>query len=73
MTPVLELELMRSAVVGKLGVWQTLTALAPDLGLPPSLFEVLADQARRQAETFDRLHGEVVPQAFRTGEVSAGE
>ncbi|HLS73688.1 MAG TPA: NAD-dependent epimerase/dehydratase family protein [Actinomycetaceae bacterium] len=73
MTPVLELELMRSAVMGKLGVWQTLAALAPDLGLPPALFEGLADQARRHAETFDRLHGEVVPQAFLAGEVSAGE
>ena len=73
MTPVLELELMRSAVMGKLGVWQTLTALSPELGLPPDLFVALADQARQQAETFDRLHGEVVPQAFYSGEVSAGE
>ena len=73
MTPVLELELMRSAVVGKLGGWQTLTELAPGLGLPAELFEALADRAREQAATLEELHGQVVPGAFRAGEVSAGE
>lgn len=65
MTPVLELELMRSAVVGKLSGWQTLAELAPDLGLPPELFAGLADRAREQARTLERLHGQVAGEAFR--------
>ncbi|GAA3646747.1 NAD-dependent epimerase/dehydratase family protein [Microbacterium marinilacus] len=69
MTPVLEIEVMRSAVIGKLGGWQTLLTLAPDLGLPPGLFEDLADQARVQADTLGRLHAEAVPGAFGPGVV----
>lgn len=69
MTPLLEIELMRSAVMGKLGVWQTLIALAPDLGLPPELFTALAERARDQAATVERLHQHVVPEAFRADHV----
>ncbi|OCG75792.1 NAD-dependent epimerase/dehydratase family protein [Microbacterium sediminis] len=65
MTPVLELELMRSAVIGKLGGWETLAALAPDLGLPVETFRDLADRARAQAATFEELHARVLPDAFR--------
>ncbi|WP_261163885.1 NAD-dependent epimerase/dehydratase family protein [Microbacterium sp. Marseille-Q6965] len=65
MTPVLELELMRSAVVGKLGGWETLAELAPDLGLPADSFRALADRARAQAATLEQLHARVVPGAFR--------
>ena len=69
MTPVLEIDLMRGAVIGKLGGWETLTELAPDLGLPRALFVQLAEQARAQADVLGRLHAEVVPEAFRDGHV----
>ncbi|PYG00563.1 Nucleoside-diphosphate-sugar epimerase [Georgenia satyanarayanai] len=69
MTPVLESELMRSAVMGKLGLWQTLTELSPDLGLPAPMFEALAQQARDQAETYERFHQHIVGDVFRDGEV----
>lgn len=65
MTPVLEVELMRSAVVGKLGGWETLAALAPDLGLPTELFTTLAERAREHADLFGRLHQHVAGSAFR--------
>lgn len=65
MTPVLELEVMRGAVAGKLAGWQTLGELAPDLGLPPELFHGLADRAREQALTLERLHRQVVGESFR--------
>ncbi|MPV36980.1 NAD-dependent epimerase/dehydratase family protein [Georgenia subflava] len=61
----LEIELMRSAVVGKLGVWQTLTELAPELGLPRERFAALADQAREHAAVLDRLHEQVRGATFR--------
>ncbi|WP_152187944.1 NAD-dependent epimerase/dehydratase family protein [Georgenia satyanarayanai] len=69
MTPVLESELMRSAVMGKLGLWQTLVELSPDLGLPAPMFEALAQQARDQAETYERFHQHIIGKAFRTGEI----
>jgi nucleoside-diphosphate-sugar epimerase len=65
MTPVLELELMRSAVIGKLGGWETLAALAPDLGLPAETFHDLAERARSQADVLGELHARVAPEAFR--------
>ena len=66
MTPGLEVELLRSAVVGKLGGWETLAALAPDLGLPVELFTTLAERAREHADLFGRLHHPVAGSAFRT-------
>lgn len=68
MTPVLEVERMRSAVVGKLGGWETLAALAPDQGLPVELFTTLAERAREHADLFGRLHHHVAGSAFRTAE-----
>lgn len=65
MTPLLEIELMRSAVIGKLGLWQALTELAPDLGLPAELFTALSEQAREQVATLERLHQVAIPRAFR--------
>ncbi len=64
MTPLLEIELMRSAVAGKLGGWQTLTHLAPTLGLPPELFAALAERARAHAATLEDLHATVASEAF---------
>lgn len=69
MTPVLETEVMRGAVTAKLGAWETLTELAPDLGLPVETFTALAERARVQAEVLGRLHRHVVPEAFRGGNV----
>lgn len=61
---------MRSAVVGKLGGWQTMARLAPDLGIPVELFEGLAAQSRGQIDTLGRLHDGLIDQAFRDGEIS---
>ena len=61
---VLELELMRAAVLAKLGGWQTLARLAPRLGLPPATFETLADAARRQASRLEELHSTAVGDVF---------
>ena len=73
MTPLLELELFRGAVMGKLGLWQVLSHLAADLGLTAARFDALAQQARDQAEMFDRLHARVRTEAFVRGdEVDAG-
>lgn len=69
MTPVLEIELMRSAIMGKLGGWETLAELAPELGLPREQFQRLAARAREQADTLTRLHAHIVPVAFRAGHV----
>ena len=65
MTMVLEAELMRAAVLGKLGGWQTLTELAPELGLDPARFTALADDARSQIEALSRVHEHARSNAFR--------
>ena len=56
LTLVLESEVMRSAVMGKLGLWQTLQDLSGDLGLDGSRFDRLATTARDQIATLDRVH-----------------
>ena len=56
LTLVLEAELMRSAVLGKLGGWETLQELAPELGLEPATFVGLAADSRSQIETLSRVH-----------------
>lgn len=53
---VLELEVLRGAVMVKLGSWQTLARIAPLLGLPAATFESLAEQAREQARRLEALH-----------------
>ena len=65
MTMVLETELMRGAVLGKLGGWQTLEELAPDLGLDPATFQKLADDARGQVDALGRVHDHASRNAFR--------
>jgi UDP-glucose 4-epimerase len=59
MTPLLELELLRSAVVGKRGMWLTLTDLAPALGIDAGRMSALIDQSDRQLETLDAAHAYV--------------
>jgi nucleoside-diphosphate-sugar epimerase len=68
MTPVLETEIMRGAVMGKLGAWETLAELSDDLGLPADMFTALAERTREQAAILERLHRRIVPGAFRRGE-----
>ncbi|MCU1531738.1 MAG: hypothetical protein JWO49_1309 [Arthrobacter sp.] len=65
MTMVLEAELMRSAVMGKLGLWQVLEELAPDLGLDPVPLAALARDGHAQVETFSRVHEHARRNAFR--------
>ena len=72
MTLVLESELMRAAVLAKIGGWQTLEELAPDLGLEPSRFAGLTTEARTQIETLGRVHEHARRNAFRKGRDFAG-
>lgn len=65
MTMVLETELMRAAILGKLGGWQTLEELAPDLGLDRATFQKLGDDARSQIEALSRVHEHARRNAFR--------
>lgn len=66
MSPLLELELMRSAVIGKRSGWQVLGTYAADLGLPEELFTDLAQRAAAQARTLEDLHERVRTQALYT-------
>lgn len=66
LTPLLETELMRSAIIGKLGLWQTLTANAEVWGLAPDEFDDLVDVAHRQLETLDAVHAHLRTRALRT-------
>lgn len=65
MTMVLEVELMRSAVLGKRGGWQTLADNAELLGLDAQLFHELAEAALRQHEILDEVHAYARRRAFR--------
>ena len=68
LSPLLELELMRAAVNGQAGLWETLADLAPDLGLPRERFEELAERSRGFSARLERLHEMVRGEAFRTGD-----
>jgi hypothetical protein len=65
MTMVLEAELMRGAILGKIGGWQTLEELAPDLGLDRAIFQKLGDDARGQIDALSRVHDHARRNAFR--------
>ena len=67
MTPVLEIELMRGAVAAKLGCWETLADLSPELGFPSAVFIDLAARARAQLTMLQGLHERVAAGAFRVG------
>jgi hypothetical protein len=67
MTMVLEAELMRAAVMGKLGGWQTLQELAGDLGLDQARFTDLIRDAHAQIAALDRVHEHARINAFRNG------
>ncbi|MFC8597423.1 NAD-dependent epimerase/dehydratase family protein [Isoptericola sp. NPDC057191] len=68
MSVVLETELMRSAVVGKIGGWRTLEEHAAELGLDPAQFHELGVLAEDQLATLDRLHEHARRRAFRTAD-----
>ncbi len=72
MTMVLESELMRAAILAKLGGWQTLEELAPDLGLDRATFVKLGDEARSQIEALSRVHEHARRNAFRTSRDISG-
>ena len=65
MTMVLETELLRCAVIGKRGGWQTLAENADELGLDATVFHELAEQALRQHEQLDEVHAHARRRAFR--------
>lgn len=56
LTPLVEAEFMRSAIVAKIGLWRTLMDLSPHLNLDPANFQNLQDQAATQLLTFDDMH-----------------
>jgi len=65
LTPLLETELMRSAVIGKLGLWQTLAANAEAWGLAAAEFDELVARAHAQLETLDAVHAYLRTRALR--------
>lgn len=65
MSMVLETELMRSAVLGKKGVWQTLRDNSEHLGLNEDFFDELVASADKQAAVLDQVHQYARGRAFR--------
>ncbi|TKR26894.1 hypothetical protein FA014_03280 [Cellulomonas hominis] len=64
LTAVLEIDLMRGAVIAKRGLWETLHIWADDLGLDPAQLQRLLDQADEQIATLTRLGQVAREQAF---------
>lgn len=65
LTPFFEVEIMRGAVAGKMGGWQTLAHYSDMLGLPPGRCEELVEQSRAQIATLDALHSRLRGRVFR--------
>ncbi|MBC7289833.1 MAG: hypothetical protein H5T83_00680 [Actinotalea sp.] len=61
----LEVELLRSALVGKLGGWQVLEDLAPDLGLDRARMAELRARTLEQVATMDEVHAAVRSRVLR--------
>lgn len=72
MTTVLEMELMRSAVLGKRGAWQVLADNAQELGLDAERFRDLAEQAMDQHEQLDEIHASARRRTFSRDEPLTG-
>lgn len=66
-SPLLETELARSAVIGQMGLWQTLTTLAEQLSLDRADYEALIAKTTRQLEALDQIHVVVREAAFTDG------
>lgn len=56
MTMLLEAELMRGAILGKKGGWQTLREHAEDLNLDPRVFDQLVEASEKQIAALDEVH-----------------
>lgn len=67
MSPLLETELARSAVIGQMGLWQTLTTLAEELSLDRADYEARTAKTTRQLEALDQIHVVVRTAAFTDG------
>lgn len=67
MAPLLELELLRGAVMGKQGLWQVLEEYAEPLGLDAAEFAQRARDADEQRERVAQMHGRLRPSAFWQG------
>lgn len=65
MTMVFEAELMRSAVLAKIGGWQTLREHADEVGLDPAQLDELIAQAHQQIDALGRFHAYARERAFR--------
>lgn len=65
MSPLLELEVLRSGVIGKLGLWQTLVDYSGELSLDPNVYRAYADQAQEQLQILETLHAGVRASALR--------
>ncbi len=61
---VLELELLRGAVMAKQGLWQSLHDLAGPLGLDADELDRLTETATVQRERLERMHATVRTDAF---------
>ncbi|WP_291313821.1 NAD-dependent epimerase/dehydratase family protein [Corynebacterium sp. UBA2622] len=66
MSLLLEAELLRSAIAGKIGGWEVLRDNASHLGLAPEVFEELITAARGQLELATQVHEHASATAFRT-------
>ncbi|EYR64201.1 hypothetical protein N866_14415 [Actinotalea ferrariae CF5-4] len=61
----LEVEILRAALVGKLGVWQVLEDVAGDLGLEAARMTELRERTLRQVATMDEVHAAVRARVLR--------
>ena len=66
MALLLEAELLRSAVEGKIGGWEVLRDNAAHLGLAAEVFDELIDAARGQLDLITGIHAHASATAFRT-------
>jgi nucleoside-diphosphate-sugar epimerase len=73
MTMVFEPEMMRAAVLAKIGGWQTLRDHADEIGLDATQLEELIAQAHQQIDTLARFHAYARERAFRTVEPQSVE
>ena len=65
MAALLEVELLRSAVTGKRGLWQTLADVGPQIGVDPVRCTELVAQTERQVADLDVVHRHVREHALR--------
>ncbi|MFD2795025.1 NAD-dependent epimerase/dehydratase family protein [Promicromonospora vindobonensis] len=66
LSAVLEAEVLRAAVVGKIGGWRTLRDHADQIGLDTGQLDELIDLDLRQLDTIERFHAYARERSFRT-------